>query len=125
MALAMLLILSNNPRTVIFLCSGLYGLAMSAIYPLLMSMPSYLKYKMSAKDTSQFVVAGAIGESLVPVLVGYGISYIGPNSLFSSSLIYSCVALYLFSKIMAFEQTGDQDLGVALMNKKYSAPLDN
>lgn len=48
-------------KIAVYLGSAWFGLSMSAIYPLLMSLPNYLKFKMTAKDTSKFVVSGAIG----------------------------------------------------------------
>lgn len=105
MVLSIFLIWVGSPRTVIFICSGLYGFAMSAIYPLLMSMPGFLKYKLSAKNTSLFVVSGAIGESLVPLLIGFGISHLGPNTLYWSSFFYSCGIFALYYKIMTFQQS--------------------
>lgn len=124
MVLSIFFIWTGTPRTVIFICSGLYGFAMSAIYPLLMSMPGYLKYKMSAKNTSKFVVSGSFGESLIPMLIGYGISWIGPNTLYWSSLLYSLSIYILYRKMMTFEPNSDSPLGIPLVEKKYSAPLD-
>jgi FHS family glucose/mannose:H+ symporter-like MFS transporter len=124
MALSIFLIWYGTPRTVIFICSGIYGFAMSAIYPLLMSMPGFLKCKMSAKNTSKFVVSGALGESLIPLLIGYGINWIGPNTLYWSSFLYSCVIYVLYKKMMNFQQNLDPQLGIPLVEKKYSALSD-
>jgi FHS family Na+ dependent glucose MFS transporter 1 len=61
MLIAGLLILTGMKWLTVFGCSALFGLALSAIYPLLMSMPTYLGFKLTAKKTSNYVVAGAIG----------------------------------------------------------------
>jgi FHS family Na+ dependent glucose MFS transporter 1 len=103
MLISNLLLLMNLTKLVIYGCSALYGLSMSAIYPLLISMPSYLKFRLSARNTSNYVLMGAFGESLMPVLLGYGISLIGPNTLFVASLVYAFILLFIYHQIMKFE----------------------
>jgi hypothetical protein len=90
-------------RLMIFGCSVLYGLSMSAIYPLMMSMASYLKLRLSAKNTLNYVVSGAMGESIIPILLGYSIGLISPNILFVASLVYARVLLLLYHQMMKFE----------------------
>jgi hypothetical protein len=101
--LANFLILVNMRRLMIFGCSVLYGLSMSAIYPLMMSMASYLKLRLSAKNTLNYVVSGAMGESIIPILLGYSIGLISPNILFVASLVYARVLLLLYHQMMKFE----------------------
>lgn len=60
-ATALLLVSLGYTRQAVYLGSAWFGLSMSAIYPLLMSLPNYLKFKTSMKDTSRFVISGAIG----------------------------------------------------------------
>lgn len=55
------LVLIDWKMLVVYGCSALYGLSISAIYPLIMSMPTFLGFKLTAKNTSNYVVAGAMG----------------------------------------------------------------
>jgi fucose permease len=48
-------------KLVIFGGSALFGIAISAIYPFLMSLPNYMKMKTAAKNTSKYIFSGAVG----------------------------------------------------------------
>ncbi|CAM9597887.1 unnamed protein product, partial [Phaeothamnion confervicola] len=54
----------------LWICTVVYGLSMSALYPLAMNLPGSLGTALSPKATSALVISGACGEMFVPLLVG-------------------------------------------------------
>lgn len=108
MLLASFLIMLGLKWLTVYLCSALFGLAISAIFPLLMSMPTFLGFKLTARMSSNYVVAAAVGESLIPALLGYSIKLMGPNSLFAGSLLLSISLLLLFQAIMKYESSSEK-----------------
>lgn len=109
LAVGVVLVFTGMKWLAVYGISAIYGLAMSAVYPLFMSMPPYLKYRLTAKNTSNYVFAGATGESLLPIIFGYSISYLGPDSLFWLSLLLSFVQTGLFLAIMEYDVSSAKD----------------
>jgi fucose permease len=101
-ASSLLLIGLGFGRLAVYLGSAWFGLAMSAIYPLLMSLPNSLKFRMTAQNTSRFVVSGAVGESIIPILFGVIMGILGPNMLFIIALIISFLFLGLHKKALEY-----------------------
>lgn len=76
---------------------------MSAVYPLLMSIPGAFGYELSASNTAMFTVCGSSGEAILPILVGYLIQLFGPKFLFIKFFIVSLGMFALYYQIMRFQ----------------------
>jgi fucose permease len=97
---ALVLVGLGYTRIAVYLGSAWFGLSMSAIYPLLMSLPNYLKYRTTTEDTSRYVISGAIGESIIPIIFGLMMGTLGSNLLFINALIISLIFLGLHKKTL-------------------------
>lgn len=106
-------------RMAVYLGSAWFGLSMSAIYPLLMSLPTELKFKTTAEDTSRYVISGAIGESTIPVVFGLMMAALGSNMLFTLALIISVIFLGLHKKVLEYSYAvkNKPDLEMELFNR--------
>lgn len=101
----------------IYLSSIMYGLAISAIYPLLMGMPTFLKFRLTAKNASTFVVAGSLGEAGIPILSGWLINWFGAGALFPTSLVYTLIMFSLFLAIERYEKMNKSMLSQPMLKK--------
>eukprot|EP01034_Spumella_vulgaris_P021797 gene21797-27866_t len=61
--------------------SAYFGFALSAIFPLAMTIVSDYGFAMDADTTTLFMVASTMGEAIIPVCMGAAISQTGANSL--------------------------------------------
>ena len=55
------MMLTGNLALIAYLGSALIGLAISAVYPLLMSIPGAFGYNLSASNASMFTICGSSG----------------------------------------------------------------
>ncbi|CAM9362746.1 unnamed protein product [Hapterophycus canaliculatus] len=93
----------------------LFGLFMASTYPLAMSLLPSAGYFLSDKDSSRFVVGGALGEMLVPAFIALFLGSGGsntdsnsdddddhesgrPGSLYSACLAVSALLVAVYSK---------------------------
>jgi hypothetical protein len=56
----------------VYICIYTYRYGMSSIYPLVMSWPGESGLGMDTGTTAHIVIGGCIGESLVPIIIGFG-----------------------------------------------------
>jgi MFS family permease len=61
--------------------SVVYGLGMSSIFPLVMSLPGELGFLLDLRVTSKFLIGSCSGEALLPLAVGLLMQDFGPELL--------------------------------------------
>ena len=65
------------------------------------SLPSCFNFKVGVKDGEKFVIAYAMGETLLVALAGYLMAYIHPMSLFFYILFFSIITQIVLSRTIA------------------------
>ena len=105
-AAVLMFALKHNP-TVLWLGAGLFGLSMASVFP---SGYHYVETCMSLSNaaTSLLVVGSALGEMLIPLLVGTLFDHRGPDSLLTVTLasIAAATAVFLFILLWARRHVG-------------------
>ena len=104
----MLMIVLDRLYITVYLGSALIGLALSAVYPLLMSIPGAMGYYLSPTNAAMFTVMGSTGESVIPVLFGVMIDLFGPGVLFVGALLISVGMIVLYRGIMGYKSEGKE-----------------
>jgi fucose permease len=102
-ALFALIIYFNGPSKILIYFGALFfGACMSTLFPLALSVPTQLKMKLIHQDTSKFVLSGAFGEMVVPVILGYLIEFYGPFSLILTYFICALIMFILYKIISSY-----------------------
>lgn len=116
---ALVLVGLGLTRMAVYLGSAWFGLSMSAMYPLLMSLPNELKFRTTAEDTSRYVISGAIGESTIPIVFGVLMATLGSNMLFILALAIGLIFLGLHKKVLEYSYAvkNKPDLEMELFNR--------
>ena len=97
---SLLLATAGAYKFIIYFGGIVFGSFMSTLYPLAMSVPNQLRYRIPNETTSNFVFSGAAGEVTVPILMGYLMRWFGANSLFYCSVVCSIVMLLIYRLIL-------------------------
>lgn len=115
--------------------SAFFGFALSAIFPLAMTIVSDYGFAMDADTTTLFMVASTLGEAIIPVCMGAAISQTGANSLLYitvASVATLCVIYmgmhHLGGQDHAPQTSGDDtdaEKGIELESHKTGAPHSN
>lgn len=61
--------------------SVLFGLGLSSIFPLMMTLPGALGLRLDMQWTSAFLVGSTVGEALLPLCIGLGMELQGDEVL--------------------------------------------
>lgn len=61
--------------------SVLFGLGLSSIFPLMMTLPGALGLRLDMQWTSAFLVGSTVGEALLPLCIGLGMELQGDEAL--------------------------------------------
>ena len=94
----------------VFAGSFLFGLGLSAMFPLAMSIPVSFKYDMTQENTAVFTFASAIGEGLVPIMGGVLMKYVAMEMVFVLSLGLTVLMIVAFRQVAKFRPSGMRDL---------------
>lgn len=89
--------------------SGFAGFALSAMFPVMMTIFGDYGYKVDSNSTTMFIIGATMGESIIPVCIGFLMSaidpYMMPVSIFVSVVIL--VALYLSFHFLSIKEQQD------------------
>jgi uncharacterized membrane protein len=79
-----------------FFSSVSFGICLSAIYPLLFSVPNYFKLEVTSKQSANFVFWASFGEGVLSTFVGYLMKWFDNNFLFyvilAMSVAFLCIS---------------------------------
>jgi len=98
LAILILAIFQNSKNVgLLWAISVFYGCFLSPVFPGTFAFPPNLGMPVDNLATSFFVVGGAIGDMIVPAVVGVIMASIAPSVLIYTILILEFVVLALFS----------------------------
>jgi Na+/melibiose symporter-like transporter len=105
-SLFLVLINDSNAFIPFLICVITMGLSIGPMYGLILTLPTQLKMKMDSDKTSAIVFGGCIGESILPVFVGWCIGQWGPAS-FPWSMFLMLFVMLIFYASASFFSTLD------------------
>ncbi len=86
--------------------SGFAGFSLAAMFPVMMTIFGDYGYKVDANSTTMFMVGATMGESIIPVCIGFLMSYIDPYMM--PVTIFVCViallVLYLAFHLLSMQE---------------------
>jgi hypothetical protein len=96
---SLLLVLMSDSATFnpLLICVIVMGLSIGPMYGLILTLPTQLNMVMDSDKTSAIVFGGCIGESFLPVFVGWCIGQWGPTSFPWSMLLMLLAMLALYT----------------------------
>ena len=76
------------------------GVANSVVFPLTLTMPQEYGYKVSTSEGSSFMLAGAIGEGTLTVLIGLLMTLTTTDSLFYGMCLLNAFLFFSVKGLM-------------------------
>jgi hypothetical protein len=100
---SLFLVLMSDSTTFnpLLICVIVMGLSIGPMYGLILTLPTQLNMVMDSDKTSAIVFGGCIGESVLPVFVGWCIGQWGPAS-FPWSMLLMLLAMLAFYSAASF-----------------------
>eukprot|EP01032_Pedospumella_encystans_P009046 gene9046-10682_t len=106
--------------------AALMGLALSAIYALVMTIVIDYGYSMDSRSTTTFMVGATMGEAGLPMVIGFLLEGFGPRSLPWTILVCAIlqVVTYFFLHLLGSQGAAEHDTeraeDVKKLNEVYS-----
>lgn len=104
-----LLMITNHLNILVYLGSGILGLGLSALFPLLMSVTGSFGFNLTSDITALYIMTASAGEAVEPVFIGLMMRFFGPRIMFYIFLAQSTLMLYLFKIISDFKPKDDEE----------------
>lgn len=116
---AMLVVtIASTTLTNVMICSAIFGLGLSSIYPLAMTLVNDWGYVVDGNTITVFVIGSCLGDALVPMFVGIAM-HSGIDST-PDAMIYSIIVLEILMIItyLASHHIGSNNNKLLLSQKK-------
>lgn len=85
-ASCVILVAASSHEWGLWLGTALLGLSMASVFPLVLSQPAVYGAQVCARDTGWLVVGGTAGEMVIPLVIGYLMTWTAPSALVWTSL---------------------------------------
>jgi len=92
---SLLIIYAGHVKLACYLSGALFGLSMSSIYPLIMTLPLEKGLNVEDGQTANIVMAGVVSEGLLTMFVGWLMDWFSPNMLFYSLSFFALLMWFI------------------------------
>lgn len=88
-----------------YIGSFLNGAFLSSLFALFLTLPLEFDYKLSKKNTANFMMSASLGEGILAMPIGYAMGLFGPWMLFFLELAFAVASLLLVLRIISIFET--------------------
>lgn len=103
--------------------TGFVGFALSSMFPVMMTIFGDYGFAMDPNTTSMFMIGSTLGESIVPIIIGFALSYAGPVSFPIQSVVFSVILVMLYVGADVFGKKEAQRITSATLSSTSQHPL--
>ncbi len=83
-----------------FVGSFLNGMFLASMFALYLALPLEYGYKLSKKNTANFMMCASLGEGVLGMPIGYAMGLFGPGALYWTELIFAVVAYFFLAALI-------------------------
>lgn len=89
----------NMSYTLACITSALYAYALSAMFPLALTLVNDYGFEVDPSSTASFMCAACVGDAAIPVIIGLCMAYFGPEALPRTIALFAALMVGIYALI--------------------------
>jgi hypothetical protein len=73
---------------------------LASMFALFLALPLQFGYKLSKKNTANFMMCASLGEGVLAMPIGYAMGLFGANTLYWSEILFAIMSYILFATVL-------------------------
>ena len=104
-----------------YIGSFLNGMFLASLFALYLTLPSEFGYKLSKKNTTNFMMSASLGEGILAMPIGYSMGFYGPWMLHVTELLFVILSWILVRKIIEIFEVASKANYLTQQEEEFSS----